>query len=107
MIMSCSPRFQRTAGRDLKQQYVANMHGLTFYLSTVGDVINAAQRNADAPSQNGPGPPWHAPPPRAHGPTPPAQLATPLSGPNYTPSHPTHYEPTLPGRKKPERGRVS
>ncbi len=33
---------------DLKQQYVGNMHGLTFYLSTVGDVINAAQRNADA-----------------------------------------------------------
>ena len=32
----------------LKQQYMSNMHGLTFYLSTVGDVIIAAQRNADA-----------------------------------------------------------
>ncbi len=29
---------------DLKQQYVADMHGLTCYLSTVGDVISAAQR---------------------------------------------------------------
>ena len=32
----------------LKHKYVDDMHGLTFYLSTVGDVINAAQRNADA-----------------------------------------------------------
>ena len=32
----------------LKQLYMSNMHGLTIYLSTVGDVINAAQHNADA-----------------------------------------------------------
>ncbi len=31
-----------------RQQYMSNMHGVTFYLSTVGDVIIAAQRNADA-----------------------------------------------------------
>ena len=31
------------------------MHGLTFFLSTVGDVINAAQRNADALTARLPG----------------------------------------------------
>jgi hypothetical protein len=45
LCIHSSSVFQRTR---LKQQYVADIHGLTFYLSTVGDVINAAQRNADA-----------------------------------------------------------